>query len=302
MIWKALPGTGVSIPEVGMGTWNYRGGVDPLRAGFEAGALFVDTGESYGSETVVGKALKGIRESVFVASKVSPSHFRFGDLLQSADESLRRLGLDYIDLYQLHEPCREIPIEETMMAMEKLVDDGKIRFIGVSNFSVSQLKKAQSAMCKHRIVANQVRYNVIDRTIETDLLSYCKAERVLVIAYSPLGRELGRIFDCDPKGVLSQVAREAGKTVPQVAINWCLRKENVVAIPKGNSVSHVLDNCGASDWQLSSEQIQTLEQNVWFRRRTRAETLVREMMPRALEPLIRESIRRLPAGLRRQFR
>lgn len=302
MIWKRLSETGVSIPEIGLGTWNYRGGVEPLRAGFEAGALFVDTAESYGSEGVVGRALNGMRNSVFVASKVSLSHFAFDDVLKSADESLRRLGLDHIDLYQLHEPSRAVPIEETMAAMEQLAEAGKIRFIGVSNFSVSQLKKAQSVMRKHRIVANQVRYNITDRTIETNLLPYCKKEGVLVIAYSPLGRELKRIVDCDPKGVLPEVAREAGKTVPQVVINWCLGQENVMAIPKGNSVSHVLENCGASDWRLSPEQKQELEQNVKFRRRTRAEAALRRMVPRAVAPLIKECIQSLPTGLRRRFR
>jgi diketogulonate reductase-like aldo/keto reductase len=299
---KPLGQTGVLVPEIGLGTWDYHGGIEPLRAGLEAGALFVDTAESYGSEPVVGQAVAGLRKKVFLATKVSPEHFRFDDVLKAADASLQRLGVQHIDLYQLHAPSRSVPIAETLGAMEKLVDDGKVRFIGVSNFSVNELKTAQHALRKHRIVSNQVRYNLVDRTIEKDLLAYCQANRITVIAYSPLGRELQRIRDCDPKGILNEIARATGKTVPQVVLNWCLCRKDVVVIPKGNSVQHVFENCGASGWWLNAGQLQRLNEGVQFRRRSRAELALRRILPRALGPSLKRCIKLLPPALRRHVR
>jgi diketogulonate reductase-like aldo/keto reductase len=299
---KPLGQTGVLLPEIGLGTWDYHGGIEPLRAGLEAGALFVDTAESYGSEPVVGQAVAGLREKVFLATKVSPEHFRFDDVLKAADASLQRLGVQHIDLYQLHAPSRSVPIAETLGAMEKLVDDGKVRFIGVSNFSVNELKTAQNALREHRIAANQVRYNLVDRTIEKDLLAYCQANHITVIAYSPLGRELQRIRDCDPKGILNEIARATGKTVPQVVLNWCLCKKDVVVIPKGNSVQHVLENCGASGWSLNSGQLQRLNEGVQFRQRSRAELALRRFLPRAVGSTIKRCINLLPPVLRRHVR
>jgi diketogulonate reductase-like aldo/keto reductase len=300
MFSKPLGKTGASVPEIGLGTWHYHGGTEPLRRGIESGAKFVDTAESYGTEAVVGEVLKGIRDQVFLATKVSPGHLRRADVLAAADRSLRELKTDRIDLYQIHEPNGQIPIEETIGAMEELVDAGKVRFIGVSNFSVAEMRRAKKALRKHPLVANQVRYNLVDRTIETELLPYCEAHNILVIAYSPLGRELQRVRDCDPTGALNMVAQETGKTVPQVIVNWVLRRQSVVAIPKGNSVAHVLDVCGASDWRLSDEQFRLLEAKIKFRRRSRLEVMLRRMIPGGVGPLVKKCIRVLPSGLRRR--
>jgi diketogulonate reductase-like aldo/keto reductase len=301
MLSKPLGATGVTLPEIGLGTWDYRGGVEPLRRGIEAGATFVDTAESYGTEATVAEAIKGIRNDVFLATKVSQGNLRRTDVLAAADRSLRMLNTDRIDLYQVHEPNGQIPIEETMGAMEELVDAGKIRFIGVSNFSVEETRRAKRALRKYPLVANQVRYNLVDRTIETELLPYCEANGILVIAYSPLGRELRRISDCDPAGVLEVVSHESGRTVPQVILNWVLRRASVVAIPKGNSAAHVLDFCGASGWRLSDEHFRLLETKIHFRRRSRAELVLRRMVPRAGGPLIKRCIDLLPPGLRRRL-
>jgi diketogulonate reductase-like aldo/keto reductase len=301
MLLKDLGLTGVSIPEVGLGTWHYHAGPEPLRRGIEAGAAFIDTAESYGTEAVVGESLRGIRDRVFLATKVSPVNFRRTDVFAAADRSLRELGTDHIDLYQLHEPNSKIPVEETLGAMEELVDAGKVRFIGVSNFSVAEMQRAQQAMRKHPVAANQVRYNLADRTIEPELLPYCEANGITVIAYSPLGRELRRISDCDPGGALAKVAGDSGKSVPQVIINWCLCRTNVVAIPKGNSVDHILDNCGASGWRLSAEQHRLLEIAIESRRRSRAEILLRRLLPRAAGPFVSRCLQLLPRSLRRRL-
>ena len=301
MLVKQLGNTGVSLPEIGLGTWQYRAGPEPLRRGLEAGALFIDTAESYGSEAVVGEAIRGLRDQVFLATKVSPEHFGPAELLRAADQSLRNLRTDRIDLYQLHNPNPNISIGETMAAMEELVDAGKVRFIGVSNFSVPELERARKALRKYQITANQVRYNLADRTIEPELLPFCEANRISVIAYSPLGRELQRLFDCDPRGVLRDVAAAVGKTPAQVALNWCLSKDPVVVIPKSNSIAHVVENCGASDWRLNAEHRARLDTEIAFRRRGGFEMLLRNHIPKSVVQNVRRVARLLPRGLRRRL-
>jgi diketogulonate reductase-like aldo/keto reductase len=300
VITKQLGSTNVCIPEIGLGTFRYQAGPELLRQGFAAGALFVDTAESYGTEDAVGEALKGSRDKVFLATKVSPIHFRRADLLQSADASLRRLKTDCIDLYQLHEPSLKFPIAETMSAMEELVDAGKVRFIGVSNFSVAQTAQAQAALKKYRIVANQVRYNLADRTIEGALLDFCQKNRILVIAHTPLARGMSHLLDGDPGGVLNQVAAQVGKTPAQVALNWCLRHDDVVVIPRSNSPVRLLENCAASDWRLNAEQINLLSQRIAWRRRSRLEVFARRILPPGIKHQLMLLSQKMPNSLRRR--
>lgn len=272
-----------------------------MRRGLEAGALFIDTAESYGTEDVVGQAIAGMREQVFVATKVSARNFGSQSLKQSAEASLKRLGVETIDLYQLHEPSSEIAIAETMSAMAELVDAGKVRFIGVSNFSVKQLEEAQEALGRHPIVSNQVRYSLIDRTIEKELLPYCQTNSITVIAYSPLARGLDRIRDCDPKGIIRQLEKETGKTPSQLALQWCINKAGVIAIPKGSTIEHILENCGSSGWQLSARQLAMLEEGITFRRRGRFEMMLRNYTPTGLRTVALGLKKYLPRGLRRRM-
>ena len=297
---KPLGQSGTLLPEVGLGTYAYQGGVEPLRAGIDAGAAFVDTAESYGTESVVGEAIRAQRRRVFLATKVSPAHFRFRDLIAAADRSLRQLKTDYIDLYQLHEPNEEVPIEETLGALESLVEAGKVRFVGVSNFSVDRLQRAQLALARHRIVSNQVRYSIVDRTIEDGLLHYCLAQRITVIAYTPLARGLRHLRDCDPRGLLDELGRKYGRTPAQVALNWCLRRDQVVGIPKADSIPHVLENCGASGWDLAAEDASRLDQGIRFRRRSTMENVLRRLAPRGVKSIIKRAVSRLPASVRRR--
>jgi diketogulonate reductase-like aldo/keto reductase len=282
---KELGNTGVLLPEIGLGTWQYRVGVEPIRKAIVLGSSLIDTAESYCTEEIVGEAVKELRNRVFIATKVSPRHFRRSDVLMAADRSLERLRTDYIDLYQLHGPNCTVPIEETMGAMEELVDRGKIRFIGVSNFSVSELRKAQAALSKYHVVSNQVRYSLVDRSVEVGLLRYCGENKITVIAYSPLARGMNHIKEKDPHAILSKVATLAGKTEAQVALNWCISKENVIAIPKASSVDHVIQNGNASGWRLSPEQNRLLEEGVKFRRRGRAEAALRRAARAILQML-----------------
>ena len=263
MEYRELGRTGEMIPEVGLGTWKYRGGSEPLRRGVELGANLIDTAEMYRTEDAVGKAIKGIRDSVFVATKVLGSNLRYDQVLRAAEKSLQLLNDDVIDLYQIHWSSHSVPIAETMLAMEELVDRGMVRYIGVSNFSVGQMQEAQASMSKYQIVCNQVLYNLKHRGIERDLIPYCEKQGITVMAYTPLAdgslavrprARAGRNWEA-----LEGVAREAGKTPAQVALNWCLTRSPVVVIPKTNSVARTEDNCGASGWRLTDVQVQNLE-------------------------------------------
>jgi diketogulonate reductase-like aldo/keto reductase len=264
---KPLGASEESIPAIGWGTWRYKGGIEPLRAGIERGATLIDTAEVYGTEEVVGQAISGRRDQVFLATKVAPRNFRRHKLIAAAENSLRRLHVDHIDLYQLHWPNYTVPLEETMGAMEELVKSGKIRFIGVSNFSVWDLKRAQAALSSCRIASNQVRYSLIERTVERELLSYCWEQKITVIAYSPLGEAFSRLRAADAKGSLGELAERTGKSAAQIALNWLIAKPNVVVIPKASSVAHAVENCGASGWRLAEAEYQLLEENIPCHRR-----------------------------------
>jgi len=271
--FKELGKSAQKIPVLGLGTWGIGGfssrilrgddeEVQALRSGLELGMRFIDTAEMYArghSEEVVAKAVKSERENVFIATKVSPEHLSYNNVIKSCEASLGRLGTNYIDLYQVHWPNPSIPITETMKAMERLVADGKIRHIGVSNFSVQQTREAQEALSKSSLAANQVEYSLVDRSIEEDLLPFAQKGHVTIIAYSPIAR--GQI----PQGghgerwrVLDQIASKYGKTRTQVALNWLIAKDDVVAIPKAASLPHVEENAGAVGWRMSAEDYEAL--------------------------------------------
>jgi diketogulonate reductase-like aldo/keto reductase len=263
MEFKQLGNTGVMAPEIGLGTWNFSGGIVPLRKGVELGASLIDTAEGYYTEDIVGKAIKGIRKGILIATKVSGRHLGYDDVLRAAERSLRLLGTDYIDLYQIHWPNSLFPVKETLRAMEELSDSGVVKYIGVSNFSIEELKEAQSFMRNYPIVSNQVLYNLNNREIERNLLPYCQKHRVTIIAYTPLdsGRLAKKSRQMSGRGVevLGQIANELQKTMSQVALNWCISKQNVIAIPKSNNVERTIENCLASGWKLSRPQIELLD-------------------------------------------
>src|SRR5712664_3867155 len=272
MQFRPLGRTREAIPIVGVGTWGIGGemSLDPsrddasiqaLKLGLDLEMKFIDTAEMYAaghSEEVVAQALEGRRDGVFVASKVSPRHFAYDDVLAAAKRSLKRLGLKQMDLYQLHWPSSKIPTSETMRAMEKLVSDGLTRYIGVSNFSVEQMKEAQQSLSHEKIVSNQVEFSLIDRSVEARILPYCQKEGLTLIAYSPLGQ--GKI----PRGkgssfkVLDEMAEKSGKSRNQVALSWVLQHEPVVAIPKAADTDNIKENAEVADWKLDKEGYQKL--------------------------------------------
>ncbi|MCS7215201.1 MAG: aldo/keto reductase [Thermodesulfovibrio sp.] len=269
MEYKELGSTQVKIPAIGMGTWEIGGGITPdyssdeegilaLRKGIELGMTLIDTAEMYGkghSEEVVAEAIKIFpRENIFIVTKVLPENLRFKDLINAAHGSLKRLRTNYIDLYLIHAPNPRIPIKETMEAMESLVNESLVRFIGVSNFNVYEMEEARKVLKNTDIVVNQVEYNLTYRKIERDILPYCIKNNITVMAYCPLGR-----------GVLpkNQFLREIGlkynKTAAQVALNWLIQKERVMAIPKSSKIKHVIENAQSTGWRLSIEDIEIIE-------------------------------------------
>ncbi len=263
MEFQKLGSTDIDIPEVGLGGWKYRGGVEPLRHGIDLGAYLIDTAEIYGTESIVGQAIADRRDRVFLATKVAGNHAHHDDVLRASEASLSRLKTDVIDLYQVHWPNARVPLAETMRAMETLVDRGQIRYIGVSNFSVSQLQQAQATMKHHAIVSNQVLYSLNEREIEDELLPYCQAQNITIMAYTPLddGRLAVRSRWRRRRGMkeLEAIAAEVQKTLAQVALNWCTSRSHVMVIPKSDRIERIEENCGASGWRLSAEQVARLD-------------------------------------------
>ena len=257
MEYRHLGRTHEKVSTIGMGTWKIgsyasaaerQAQVDALKRGIELGINLIDTAEMYAygkSEELVADAVKGARSNVFIASKVSPENLHHDDVLKACRASLARLGTSFIDLYQVHWPNPKIPIRETMAAMERLVEEGAIRFIGVSNFSVAQTQEARDALSKNEIVSNQVEYSFNNRLVEADTLPYCTKEGISLIAYSPLAR--GKIVDSVPKEILQKYKMSSA----QVMLNWVTRDQHVLAIPKAANILHMEENASSVSARLT---------------------------------------------------
>ena len=266
---KPLGKSGVRAPEVGFGTWKFSGNAAVIHRAIELGAFLIDTAESYRTEERVGKAIAGRRDDVLVATKVSTEHLRYTDVITACDRSLKRLGIDTIDLYQLHAPSARIPIEETMRAMADLVAAGKVRHVGVSNFSVNEMKAAEAALGEDLVVENQIKYSLFDHEFADSIIPYCEERGIAVLAYSSLEqgtfvREMKR--NKHLANVMGEVCAETGKTPAQVLLNWTLDSPVVVTIPKTNTLARVDENCGAAGWRLTAGQRQALTEAAAARR------------------------------------
>jgi len=273
---KSLGKTGESVAAIGLGTWNMGGRESPdyrdderlieaIRYAVELGMNHIDTAEMYAAghaEELVGEAVKQFsRDEVFIATKVWPSNLRYEDVIRSCRRSLERLQLKYVDLYMVHWPNPRIPLQETMKAMENLVKDGLIRYIGVSNFDVELLEEAMNALKREEIVANQVEYSLEVREVERELIPFCERNGITVTAYTPLGK--GRIpaeaASNTPRGkILAEMAQRYGKTPVQIALNWVIWRPNVITIPKAARKEHLEENAGAAGWRLTEEDYKRL--------------------------------------------
>jgi diketogulonate reductase-like aldo/keto reductase len=266
------------IPVIGLGTWEIGGrteadyskdeaAVEAIMAAIKMGYTHIDTAESYGAghcEELVGKAIKGIdRSRLFITTKVTKTNLRYGDVIKACTESLRRLGTSYVDLYLIHAPNAEIPIKETMRAMDELVSRKMVRFIGVSNFTVEQLKAAQQCT-QNKIVANQIEYSLLTRNIgrysgnhdmESKTIPYCRREGIIIITERPVERGLL----AKHHQLLDRLAEKYHKTNSQIAINWLISKQNIVTIPKSTNPEHLKENLGAAGWKMDNEDIEELD-------------------------------------------
>ncbi|MCL7401554.1 MAG: aldo/keto reductase [Thaumarchaeota archaeon] len=302
--YRELGRSGIKVSAIGIGTWQWGSkiwgysktySVDDLIEAFnkalELGLNFFDTAEIYGngkSEEILGRCLRNVkREEVVIATKFSPTRFTENGVRKALENSLKRLGTSYVDLYQVHWPNPLVPIRNTMRVLEKLWSEGKILAIGVSNFNLKQLVKARDSLSKTDIVSNQVEYNMLKRDIERDLLGYCLREKITIIAYSPLAQgaltgkysKINKPTDLVRRSnpyftskklesiaplldTLRDISSRRGRTVSQIVLNWILRWENTVPIPGVKRVSHVLDIAGSMGFRLNDEELRMIEEKL----------------------------------------
>lgn len=264
---KKLPfgSTGTEVALIGQGTWNLdmnpSAGLATLLAGLDAGMTHIDTAEMYGqgkAEKIVGEAVRGRREEVYLVSKVLPENATRAGTIEACERSLRRLGTDYLDCYLLHWESTH-PLEETVAGFAELVDAGKIRSWGVSNFDVPWLEKAKAVAGEGRIACNQVLYHLRERAIEHEVIPWCEENGVAVVGYSPFGQGNFPTSRSPEGSVLTGIAEKRGATPYQVALAFLTRRPGLFAIPMTSKPSHALSNAGASGITLDDEEIERLD-------------------------------------------
>ena len=288
----------LKVSRVGMGLWQASnawnadedGVIEAVGEAKKNGINFVDTAEQYGngnSEKVLGRALKKYgRDNFFVATKVYGAHLRYDELQRAASASIQRLGIDHIDLYQIHwpDPWEQIPLSNTFKAMKKLYEEGKIRAIGVSNFAVRDIEEARGILGDVPIVSNQVRYNLLQRNIEEEVIPYCRKHNISIIAWSPLAqgvltgkyntgnipkgdvREGNELFA--PKNLeavkdvltlLRSLGEKYSKTPAQIALNWLISKKDVIPIPGAKNIKQAKENADSVSFKLTGSEISEME-------------------------------------------
>jgi len=232
-----------------------------LRSALQLGYTHFDTAEVYSaghSEELVGQAVRELdiaREALFITTKVSPGHLDYDDVLNSCQNSLRRLGMDYVDLYLIHWPRVGMKLEDTFRALNKLVRDGKVRHLGVSNFNLKLLKQSHQLSETH-LLTDQVSYSLPDREYEHNgVLEYCQANDILLTAYSPVKRR-----NIKSNKVLAAIARERAATPQQIALAWLAAQPRVIAIPMSFNPAHQAENLAAADIHLSAAEMAQLSQ------------------------------------------
>lgn len=266
MIQRPFGWTGVALPVLGQGTWNLErddraAAVAALRHGLDAGLTHVDSAEMYGTgevEELVGEAIAGRRDQVFLASKVLPENASFKGVLRACEGSLRRLGTDRLDLYLLHWPGSR-PLEGTIEAFERLVADGKIRFYGVSNFDEDEVERAVAIAGEGRVACNQVLYHLGERTIEHAVIPCCRRHDIAVVGYSPFGSGRFPVPGSAGGRVLAEIAEARGATPRQVALAFLVRAPGTFTIPKAARAEHAGENAGAGDLVLSEAELHRLD-------------------------------------------
>lgn len=257
------------LPAIGQGTWNMgeshtqrQQEIRALQVGLERGLKVIDTAEMYAegrAEEVVGEALKGRRDSAWLVSKVYPWHAGEADMSKACEGSLRRLQTDYLDLYLLHWRG-SVALEETIRAMERLQQQGKIRYWGVSNLDSEEMESLWRLPGGNQCATDQVLYHLASRGIEYDVLPWCQQRQIPLMAYSPLA-QAGRLRHALLNhATLCDIAQQKGISVAQLLLAWVIREPGVLAIPKASSVAHVAENAGALAISLTQEELARLDE------------------------------------------
>ncbi len=263
-MWKVrLDRTDEYLPPFALGTWDIRDRkqmVKTIRLAIEMGVNHIDTAEMYpGAEETIAEALEGIdREKVFIVSKVLPYHASYKGTKEALEKSLRRLKTDYVDVYLLHWWDGSYPLEETFRAFAELMDEGKMRYAGVSNFSVREMKEALRIFAPRHIVFNQVKYNLSDRSAERDILPFCREHGITMTAYSPIWQ--GKYPPPEKWKVLEDIGRKYGATPFQMALNFILtRNRDIIAIFKTENPEHLRENLASLSFELSPEDMELID-------------------------------------------
>jgi diketogulonate reductase-like aldo/keto reductase len=271
-------GNNIQIPVIGLGTWGMGGFLEKdlsqdekviqaIRNALSLGYTHIDSAELYAAghtEELIGKAIRTVdRSKLIITDKVYNTNLQYNDVIASCKKSLERLQTSYIDIYLIHAPNPNIPIEETMLAMDYLVEQNFVKFIGVSNFSVKEMIEAQK-YSKNKIIVNQIPYNLSTRNkdyknlcalMESEIIPFCQKNSITVMAYRPLERGLL----LKPHPVLDKLSNKYNKTKAQIAINWLISKPGVITITKAINIKHLKENLGAVGWNLRNEDIIELD-------------------------------------------
>lgn len=263
---------GLSIPKLGFGTWKIGGGsyVDlkldsaslaALKSALETGYTHFDTAEMYAgghAEELIARAIRELgtqREKLFITTKVMPAHLKYQDVLTACENSLRRLNMDYVDLYLIHWPGMGMRLEDTFRALNKLVRDGKVKHLGVSNFNLRLLKESQ-ALSETPLITNQVPYSLSDRSyVHNGVLEYCQQNDILLTAYEPVDK--GRL---NINRTLQSIADEHNATPYQIALVWLISQPRVITIPMSYNPQHIRENFESVNIELSENEFKTLSE------------------------------------------
>lgn len=270
MKYEMLNGT--KIAKIGFGTWRIGGGstanlskdarsLAALHSALELGYTHFDTAEIYAdghTEELLGRAIRDLnfpRESLFITSKVDPANLRYKDVLNACTKSLRRLGMDYLDLYLIHWPSHSIPLDESFRALNQLVREGRVRHVGVSNFNLRLLERAR-AESETPLFTDQVPYSLADRSyVRKGVLEYCQKNDLLLTAYSPV-----KYLGWKRNSSLRAIAKAHNATIYQIALAWLVSQQRVITIPMSFDPEHITENCAAAYIELTDSEIEQLDQ------------------------------------------
>jgi len=268
MRYVELGKTGEKIPVLGQGTHGiypyrskkfYEKWKQSLKKGIELGMTHIDTAEKYGdgfSEKIVGEIIKEYnRDDLFITTKLLPNHKTEDKMMKAVNESLKRLGLKYVDLYLIHwlEPYSSI--KQIIQVLEKLIDLGKTRYIGVSNFSLIQFRQAQQELKKYEVVTNQIKINVADHIHLQECLPFYQDNGITITAYSPFGGDGLKDIPEDVYEKLNNLAKKYNATIYQIALAWLINHDNIITIPEAMDLNHVQENAVVTEIKLEFEEI-----------------------------------------------